>query len=110
MLYEVITADFVTDKMLKNHEVVKKMTIDQKIVFWRKVMEMARDRGIEVYWFTWNIFMHGEQGKYGITTSRSNETTVKYMRASVRELVLTYPLLAGIGITAGENMGKGEET
>ena len=25
-------------------------------------------------------------------------------RASVRELVLTYPLLAGIGVTAGEEM------
>jgi hypothetical protein len=28
------------------------------------------------------------------------------MRASVRELITTYPLLAGIGITAGENMGE----
>lgn len=103
-------ADFLNENMLKNYEIVKKMTIDQKITFWRTVMEYARDRGIEVYFFTWNIFMHGEQGKYGITTNRSNETTIAYMRASVRELVLTYPLLAGIGITAGENMGKNMET
>jgi hypothetical protein len=31
---------------------------------------------------------------------------LRYFRASVRETVRTYPLLAGIGITAGENMGS----
>ena len=30
--------------------------------------------------------------------------TIDYFRASVRETVLTYPLLDGIGITAGEHM------
>jgi hypothetical protein len=43
-------------------------------------------------------------GKYGITPDRNNETTIKYFRAAVREMVLTYPYLAGFGITAGENM------
>ncbi|HZL45107.1 MAG TPA: carbohydrate-binding family 6 protein, partial [Opitutaceae bacterium] len=62
------------------------------------------DRGISVYIFTWNIFTYGAEGKYGITSDMSNRTTVAYFRASVRELVKTYPLLAGIGITAGEAM------
>lgn len=96
-------------ELLKNHEVVKKITINEKIAFWKKVMEYARDRGIEVYFFNWNIFTHGEDGKYGITSKRSNDTTIAYFRASVREMVLTYPLLAGMGITAGENMGGPNE-
>ena len=48
-------------------ETVKKMTIEEKITFWRSVMEYAHNRGIEVYWFTWNIFTYGAEGKYGIT-------------------------------------------
>jgi hypothetical protein len=89
---------------LASHEVVKKITIDEKITFWRQVMQMAADRGIAIYIITWNVFPYGAEGKYGITSDMSNRTTIAYYRASVRELVKTYPLLAGIGITAGENM------
>jgi hypothetical protein len=84
--------------------VVKRMTIDQKIEFWRTVLQMARDRGIDVYWFTWNAFLHTEEGKHGITRSQPDAEMLRYFRASVRETVKTYPLLAGIGITAGESM------
>lgn len=93
-----------TSDMLKDFEVVKKITIDEKIEFWRKVMEYAHNRGIEVYWFTWNIFTYGIEGKYGINDKQDNDTTIAYYRSAVREMVLTYPYLAGIGITAGENM------
>ena len=93
-------------KVLENHEVVKKMTIGEKIAFWRDVMAMAQKRGIKVYIFTWNVFTYGTFGKYGITDAMDNATTIAYMRASVRELIKTYPLLAGIGVTAGENMGE----
>ena len=96
--------DMVRPVMLSHLEIVRKMTIDQKIAFWREVMQYAANRGIEVYWFTWNIFMWGAEGKYGITSQQDNPKTIEYFRASVRELVLTYPLLAGIGITAGEHM------
>jgi hypothetical protein len=91
-------------EMLKDYEVVKKITIDEKIKFWRKVMEYAHDRGIEVYWFTWNIFTYGIDGKYGIDDRQDNDTTIAYFRSAVREMILTYPGLSGIGITAGENM------
>src|SRR3954468_3007259 len=84
--------------------VVNHMTIDDKIRFWREVMQYAKDRGIDVYWFTWNIFVWGTEGKHGLTEDGKNPETVAYFRASVRETVRTYPLLAGIGITAGENM------
>ena len=46
------------------------MTMDEKIAFWRQVMQYARDRGIDVYVFTWNIFVKGtENSGYGLTTS-----------------------------------------
>ncbi len=96
--------DYVRPNMLADHEVVKRMTIDQKIEFWRWVMQQAADRGIQVYIFTWNVFTFGAEGKYGITDDVNNEVTKKYFRASVRETVKTYPLLAGMGITAGEGM------
>jgi hypothetical protein len=96
--------DAVPPKFLANHEVIRKIAMDEKIAFWRDVMQMAADRGVEIYIFTWNVFTYGVQGKHGIDDNMSNPTTVSYMRASVRELVKTYPLLKGIGITAGENM------
>jgi len=91
---------------LDNVQIVKKLTIDDKIRFWREVMQYAKDRGVDIYWFTWNIFVWGTEGKYGLTEDGNNPKTIPYFRASVRETVRTYPLLAGIGITAGENMNS----
>ena len=34
---------------------IAKMTIEEKIVFWQKVMAYAKSRGIDVYFITWNI-------------------------------------------------------
>jgi hypothetical protein len=97
-------SDMVRPAMLADHEVVKRISIDEKIEFWRWVMEQAADRGIKVYFFTWNVFTFGADGKHGITNDMENDITKKYFRASVRETVKTYPLLAGMGITAGEGM------
>jgi hypothetical protein len=88
--------------------VVKKLTIDQKIQFWREVMQMAKDRGVDVYWFTWNAFIGPLEGKDGITTDKTAPRTIEYYRAAVRETIKTYPLLAGFGITAGEVMPEAE--
>ena len=86
---------------------LKKMTIEEKIAFWRWVMQYAKDRGIECYVMTWNIFVYGtESTSYGITDSPANPVTKDYFRKSVRALCNTYPLLAGVGLTTGENMGK----
>ena len=108
--YSTSGADMVRPSHLAHLETVKKLTIAQKIAFWREVMQYAHDRGIEVYLFTWNIFTWGAEGKYGITSAQDNPVTIDYFRKSVRETLLTYPLLAGFGITAGEHMQhlKGE--
>ncbi|MCL5269785.1 MAG: glycoside hydrolase family 20 zincin-like fold domain-containing protein, partial [bacterium] len=99
--------NFVKPEMLARHEVVRKMTMPEKMQFWREVMQLAKDRGVDVYWFTWNVFLHGAEGKDGITADKGAPRTIEYFRASVRETVKTYPLLAGLGITAGEGMPEG---
>jgi len=100
--------DYVRPAMLANYEVVKRITIDEKIAFWRRVMQYAYDRGIEVYLFTWNAFLFGAEGKHGITSQKASDRNIEYFRASVRQTIKTYPLLAGIGITAGEGMKPDE--
>lgn len=95
-----------TKEFLSSLKIVKKMTIKEKIEFWREVMQYAHERGIEFHMITWNIFVWGADGKYGITGDIGNEITIDYMRKTVRSLFETYPLLAGIGITAGENMKR----
>jgi hypothetical protein len=88
-------------------ETVRTMTIDEKIAFWRGVMQYARDRGIDVSVFTWNIFVYGtEASGYGLTVDPRNAATKDYVRRSTRALFDTYPLLTAIGVTSGENMGN----
>ena len=52
--------NFVKPEMLVNHEVVKKLTIAEKIQFWRDVMQLAKDRGVDVYWFTRRLISRGD--------------------------------------------------
>ncbi len=84
---------------------LKTMSMDEKIAFWRWVMQYAHDRGIACYLMTWNIFTYGtESSGYGITDSPTNAVTKDYFRKSVRAVLNTYPLLAGVGLTTGEHM------
>ncbi len=102
--YALTGKDMVRPAQLAHLETLKKMSIDDKIKFWQAIMEYAHDRGIDVYLFTWNVFTWAADGKYGITNDQTNPITLDYTRKSVLQTLLTYPRLAGIGITAGENM------
>lgn len=82
---------------------IKEISIDEKIAHWQKVFSYAQDRGIEIYLFHWNVFTTGATGKHGITQDQTNPITVDYLRRSVRQALLTYPQISGIGVTAGEN-------
>lgn len=83
---------------------VKKMTIDEKIAFWQEVMDYANKRCIDIFYFTWNIHTNQANGKYGITDESTNPQTIEYIRKCVRQFLLTYPHVDGIGVTAGEHM------
>ncbi|VGO22467.1 beta-N-acetylhexosaminidase family protein [Pontiella sulfatireligans] len=101
MLPQYMQADLQTPE---NYEIIKTMPMADKVEFWRHVMRYAKERGIDIYFITWNIWVHGAEGKYGIGHSQTNEATIAYMRESVKQFVLTYPDLKGIGITCGEHM------
>ncbi len=90
----------------------RKMSMDEKIAFWREVMRYAKSRNVSVHVVTWNIFVPGPEGinsshgYEGLTPENSDPKTTEYFRKSVRQMFLTYPNLAGIGLTAGERMGN----
>jgi len=99
-----------TPTCLKNLKTLKVITIDEKIKFWQQVMEYAKNRKIDIYIFTWNTFVYGtENSGYGFTDAVTDAVTQDYFRKSVEALINTYPLLKGIGITAGENMSRNAE-
>lgn len=84
-------------------KLVKKMSIKEKIAHWQRVFRYAEDRWIEIYLFCWNVFTWYADGKYGITQQQDNPRTIEYTRKCVSQTLLTYPQIAGIGVTAGEN-------
>lgn len=119
-------SQLVSQSVMDNLKIVKVMPIEEKIVFWRKVMRYAKDRGIDIYFITWNICANSvaepvesgykswstsrehvhQPGKYGITHQINNPKTLTYFREAVKTFVLTYPDLKGLGVTAGEHMPK----
>lgn len=90
-------------------KLVKKISVEDKIAHWKRVFDYAGDRGIEIYLFHWNVFTFGATGKHGITQEQTNPITVDYLRKSVRQALLTYPQIKGIGVTAGENADNDAE-
>ena len=112
----------VSSNVLENLKVIKTMSIDEKIAFWHKVMQYAKDRGIDIYFFNWNICANGvanpvppfyrtyknqptePPGKYGVSNRQDNPKNIPYYREAVKEFLETYPLVKGIGVTAGEHM------
>jgi len=87
-------------------KVVRKITLDAKIAFWTKVFDYAKARGIELYIFHWNIYVFGAEGKHGINHQRDNPKTIDYLRYCIGEFLKTYPQVDGIGVTAGERLGR----
>jgi hypothetical protein len=87
-----------------NVEVIKEISLDDKIAFWNKVFDHADARGIDIIVFHWNIYVFGAKGKHGITDDMHNPATIPYLRYCISEFLKTYPQVDGIGITAGEHM------
>lgn len=96
--------NFDAPEIINNVEVLREMSMEQKIEFWQKVMAYGKSRNVDFYVITWNIFVNGTFGQYGITDKIDNPITKDYFRKSVSEMFRTYPDLAGIGLTTGENM------
>jgi len=81
----------------------KKMSIDEKIAFWREVMKLAHARGFEFLFFNWNVWVANADGKYGLANGETTNANKVYMYKSMLKLLETYPDLDGFGVTNGEN-------
>jgi hypothetical protein len=81
----------------------KKMSIEEKIAFWRQVMKLAKARGFEFLFFNWNVWVANAHGKYGLANAETSDANKAYMYKSMLKLLETYPDLDGFGVTNGEN-------
>ena len=81
----------------------KKMTIEEKIAFWKQVMKLAHARGFEFMFFNWNVWVANAHGKYGLANAETSKANKTYMYKSMLKLLETYPDLDGFGVTNGEN-------
>lgn len=106
--YSTRATDFESPDILDHTETLVEMHMADKIAFWKKVMKYGKERNIDFFVVTWNIYVYGTGGKYGITADLDNTITRDYFRKSVSQMFRTYPDLAGIGLTTGENMGSGD--
>jgi len=89
---------------------VKEMNHEQRVAFWREVMQYAHSRGMKFYFFNWNVYVDYAKDQYPeITQSLDNPTTIDYMNKCIKALIDTYPDLDGFGITAGDGMSKSSE-
>jgi hypothetical protein len=86
----------------------KKMSIEEKIEFWRKVMKLAHARGFEFLFFNWNVWVANANGKYGLANAETSDANKTYMYKSMVKLLETYPDLDGFGVTNGENKSNQE--
>ena len=76
--YEGVALD---DVYNKKGQLIRKMPHADKVKFWNDVIAYAADRGIDVWWYVWNIHVYGsEESKYGLTDSPDNATTKDYIR------------------------------
>lgn len=116
----------VSREVLEHVEIIKTMSIHEKISFWQKVMRHAKNRGIDIYFITWNIApnavanpvdafykcwlwkepLEEDPGKYGVSHDIFNRNTIEYYRKAVKTFIATYPDLKGIGVTSGEHMPR----
>lgn len=90
----------------------KKMSIAEKVTFWQDVMEHAKNRGFDIYFCTWNIFLWNADGKYGLTEEHDADqtATTEYLKKCTYKFLETYPNLDGLGVTAGENLGFDDDS
>jgi hypothetical protein len=96
--------DMSNSESLANLVLVKTITVDEKIAFWREVMQVAADRGIGIYYQTWNTYTFGTETSYPELTNFNSKPNVDYFFHSAKAFLETYPLIKGLGGYPGEKM------
>jgi hypothetical protein len=96
--------DMSNSESLANLELVKAITVDEKIAFWREVMQYAADRGIGFYYQTWNTYTYGTETSYPELKNFESEVNTDYFFQTAKAFLETYPLVKGLGAYPGEKM------
>jgi hypothetical protein len=80
--------------------------LDRNIAFFRQLFQMAADRGLDTYLVTWNIHVsRAFAQQHHVPAAGFDSPLVRdYQREAIKALFATYPMLTGLGTTAGERM------
>ncbi len=80
--------------------------LDRNIAFFRQLFQMAADRGLDTYLVTWNIHVpRAFASRHGVPAAGFDAPLIRdYQREAIKALFATYPMLTGLGTTAGERM------
>jgi hypothetical protein len=80
--------------------------LDRNIAFFRQLFQMAADRGLDTFLVTWNIHVpRSFAQRHQIPAAGFDSPLVRdYQREAIKALFATYPMLTGLGTTAGERM------
>jgi hypothetical protein len=80
--------------------------LDKNIAFFRQLFQMAADRGLDTYLVTWNIHVsRAFAQRHQVPASGFDSPLIRdYQREAIKALFATYPMLTGLGTTAGERM------
>ena len=80
--------------------------LDRNIAFFRQLFQMAADRGLDTYLVTWNIHVsRAFAQQHNVPAAAFDSPLVRdYQREAIKALFATYPMLTGLGTTAGERM------
>src|ERR1035438_8492356 len=80
--------------------------LDKNIAFFRQLFQMAADRGLDTYLVTWNIHVsRAFAQQHHVPASGFDSPLIRdYQREAIKALFATYPMLTGLGTTAGERM------
>jgi hypothetical protein len=80
--------------------------LDRNIAFFRQLFQMAADRGLDTYLVTWNIHVsRAFASRHNVPAAGFDSPLIRdYQREAIKALFATYPMLTGLGTTAGERM------
>jgi hypothetical protein len=80
--------------------------LDRNIAFFRQLFQMAADRGLDTYLVTWNIHVSRAFAQHHhVPAAGFDAPEIRdYQREAIKALFVTYPMLTGLGTTAGERM------
>jgi len=80
--------------------------LDRNIAFFRQLFQLAADRGLDTYLVTWNIHVSRAFAEsHHVPAAGFDSPLIRdYQREAIQALFATYPMLTGLGTTAGERM------